>query len=266
MKQTFKCEYCKKEFTPKDTHKNRLYKFCSRKCSAESYGSRIPESTRAKLRANTQQKWKNPEFRHAILSKAKKFQPGHQRTPEQEERHRQGMRDKWADPEYKNRVGQHISIARSTPSEKKRQSALLTKYWADDRTRTLLLEQNPSRFRSKEEKQMQTILEQLHVPFKKSRLSWIKHSYLCDFLLPEQKIVIEVDGTYWHNYPYGRELDPIRTKEIEAAGYRVLRFWHSSKKPTKYDGKILDFTLEDVAEKLGIPISIFPIEVALNAL
>jgi len=56
-------------------------------------------------------------------------------------------------------------------------------------------------------------------------ISFINHSYFCDILIPSDKIIIEVDGTYWHNYPHGNELDHIRTKELEDAGYKVFRIW-----------------------------------------
>jgi very-short-patch-repair endonuclease len=56
--------------------------------------------------------------------------------------------------------------------------------------------------------------------------------------LENQKIVIEVDGLYWHNYPNGREIDKIRTKEMQEKGYKVLRFWENK------------FTEDDVINKL----------------
>lgn len=53
----------------------------------------------------------------------------------------------------------------------------------------------------------------------------IEHQYVADFYLPDHNCVVEADGTYWHNYPIGNEIDHIRTAEMKAKGYNVLRFW-----------------------------------------
>ena len=58
----------------------------------------------------------------------------------------------------------------------------------------------------------------------------IEHKYQCDIFI-EPNIIIEADGNYWHNYPIGREIDHIRIKELQKAGYKVLRFWESEIKP-----------------------------------
>lgn len=53
----------------------------------------------------------------------------------------------------------------------------------------------------------------------------IGHPYPCDFYLEKYNAIVELDGTYWHNYPHGREIDKIRTRELIDAGYKVLRIW-----------------------------------------
>src|SRR4030042_744934 len=53
----------------------------------------------------------------------------------------------------------------------------------------------------------------------------IKHPYFADFYFPLYNIILEVDGKEVHNYPDGTEKDYRRLLELEAAGYRVLRFW-----------------------------------------
>jgi len=50
--------------------------------------------------------------------------------------------------------------------------------------------------------------------------------YQVDLLLKE-KLDVECDGIYWHNYPHGTEKDRIRVKELTSAGFVVLRFWGS---------------------------------------
>ena len=56
-------------------------------------------------------------------------------------------------------------------------------------------------------------------------ISNIEHPYIADFYLPLYNIILEVDGIWSHGYPDGKEIDFIRTQELEEVGYRVLRFW-----------------------------------------
>ena len=53
----------------------------------------------------------------------------------------------------------------------------------------------------------------------------IPHRYQCDIFIPYLNMVIECDGTYWHKYPVGNDLDHIRTKELLDKGFKVLRLW-----------------------------------------
>jgi very-short-patch-repair endonuclease len=48
--------------------------------------------------------------------------------------------------------------------------------------------------------------------------------YVVDFCAPKLKLIVELDGS-----PHLRvaEQDAARTRELEAKGYRVLRFWNS---------------------------------------
>ena len=55
----------------------------------------------------------------------------------------------------------------------------------------------------------------------------IEHGYQCDILVPSKKLVIECFGTYWHNYPLGREIDLLRINELRDKGWRVLVFWEN---------------------------------------
>lgn len=53
----------------------------------------------------------------------------------------------------------------------------------------------------------------------------IKNQYMADFYLPDQNIIIEADGEYWHNKPEMQEKDKIRTQQMLEKGYNVLRFF-----------------------------------------
>lgn len=47
--------------------------------------------------------------------------------------------------------------------------------------------------------------------------------YIADFICLERKLIIEVDGKY-HESPEQKAHDEIRTHDLEAYGYTILRF------------------------------------------
>jgi len=49
-------------------------------------------------------------------------------------------------------------------------------------------------------------------------------SYIIDFICLSHRLIIEVDGAHHQNQI---EYDTIRTKFLNAAGYKVLRFWNN---------------------------------------
>ena len=48
-------------------------------------------------------------------------------------------------------------------------------------------------------------------------------NYIVDFYCPEEKIVIELDGSV-HNHPSSVEKDKLRDERLTTLGYKVLRF------------------------------------------
>lgn len=46
--------------------------------------------------------------------------------------------------------------------------------------------------------------------------------YIADFACPDAWLIVELDGGQ-----HTAEVDAARTRELEAAGYRVLRFWNN---------------------------------------
>ena len=94
------------------------------------------------------------------------------------------------------------------------------------------------------ELKIQDYLKQLGIEFFTHQyLKDIKHSYQCDILIPSKNIVIECDGDYWHNYPIGRNIDNIRTKELLEKGFKVLRLWETDIKIMKineFKNKIIE--------------------------
>lgn len=93
------------------------------------------------------------------------------------------------------------------------------------------------------EVKIQEFLKLLDIPFiTHKQISDILHPYQCDFLIPSLNLIIECDGDYWHNYPDGREIDKIRTKELTEKGFKVIRLW-------EYEIKLMD--INEFEERLN---------------
>lgn len=89
------------------------------------------------------------------------------------------------------------------------------------RARTIFPKQD-----TKPEKKVQGMLNDLKINFiPHKRISDITHAYNCDLFIPSMNLVIEADGNYWHDYPYGTSIDIQRNKEMWSKGYHVLRLW-----------------------------------------
>ena len=52
---------------------------------------------------------------------------------------------------------------------------------------------------------------------------YIIGDYIVDFLCPQSRLIIEVDGAY-HAEPHQADLDELRTMRLQDMGYRMLRF------------------------------------------
>ncbi len=119
---------------------------------------------------------------------------------------------------------------------------------------------------------IQDFLTLLKLDFLTHKYMNIKHGYQCDIFIPKQikiyengnilginqKTIIECDGDYWHgckDYIILRNSiitdkqqkqiikDNIRTQELEAAGYKVIRLW---------EHEIKEMELNDLKIKLEI--------------
>lgn len=78
---------------------------------------------------------------------------------------------------------------------------------------------------TKIEVKIQNFLQQLSIEYFTHKYMNIDHSYQCDIFIPSINMVIECDGSYWHKYPIGTDIDHIRTSELIQKGFKVLRLW-----------------------------------------
>ena len=76
--------------------------------------------------------------------------------------------------------------------------------------------------------------------------------YIVDFVSHRKKVIIEVDGAYWHSLPGRTERDEKRTTWLEGQGYRVLRFGESALTPD------IGVVVRLVAAALGIEMAPAP--------
>lgn len=92
------------------------------------------------------------------------------------------------------------------------------------------------------ELEMKAILDKLGIKYVHGHSVWdIEHCYMADFFLPDSKTIVEVDGTYWHDYPKGRDIDHIRGRELKEAGYHLVRFWEG-----KFDKTAVELGLNSI--------------------
>jgi len=76
------------------------------------------------------------------------------------------------------------------------------------------------------ERKMAEILSELGYLFVSQHAVDIGHySTVADFYLPGGPTIIEVDGLFWHKYPFGTDKDRYKTMKLRELGYKVLRFW-----------------------------------------
>jgi len=55
--------------------------------------------------------------------------------------------------------------------------------------------------------------------------------YVADFVLKDQKTIIEVDGEYWHSRQDAKEADTEKEQYLSSLGYRVFRLAQSANRP-----------------------------------
>jgi len=170
---------------------------------------------------------------------------------DQNERMSKYMKELWKKPEYRQRVKDGRGEWHHTEETKKLLSELkigkepwikgkkidLKKYpnygmkgkshteETKRKCRQSALEQKPKfpKFNTSIEKKMKGELKRRNLSFKPQYV--IANITRADFALPEQKIVIQCDGDYWHNYPYGTEKDHYQNKVLKELGWMVFRFW-----------------------------------------
>lgn len=145
-------------------------------------------------------------------------------------------------------IGSKYSLGKHHTKEAKRKISLIVKDWAskhNNHYKDMALKSRSSlkQKHSSIEIKMENLLLEKNINF-------IKEKNICgfyvDFYLPEYRIIIECDGDYWHNYPFGTIKDKRENAILESEGYLVLRFWENE----------INQNITKCFEKIGIAINV----------
>ncbi len=217
------CKFCNKEFYIIPS-RNSEAKFCSSNCSIKwhrglnhpNYHKPMKKEQIIKIR---EARLKQPDPRlgkhhtKETIEHMRLIKLGIRHTPKQIEKLKENARN---NPNYGMKGKKHSKEARIKMKHKRNLRII------------------PMKDTSIELK-IQNFLRLLHIEFiAHYYIKEISHAYQCDIIIPSKKLIIEADGCYWHGCPVCNkninewqekqiEEDKIRTKELEAKGYRVIR-------------------------------------------
>ena len=120
----------------------------------------------------------------------------------------------------------HAAALKSEPKRAPKRRAGIAKQWASMMPEQRSLRTRPWRaacYRanpSSLERTVGALLEALGIEFVPQ---YPIGRYVVDFLVPDKKLVIECDGSFWHSRPGVPEKDAARDAYLGTQGYRVLR-------------------------------------------
>ncbi|MDZ4299375.1 MAG: DUF559 domain-containing protein, partial [Candidatus Sungbacteria bacterium] len=98
---------------------------------------------------------------------------------------------------------------------------------------------------NKLEKSVYEALDRMNIPYEKQVPLFGK--FVVDVLFPQQHLVLEIFGRYWHRMPQNVRKNYSKKKYLEKCGYRVEEVWDNEIKE-----KGVDSVLEKVVEKYAL--------------
>lgn len=144
---------------------------------------------------------------------------GRKPSEEEKQRRQEGMAPIVNTPEYRAKLSAGVRKAFENPEVRERR----VRAWAAA---------NRIKGRTDIEIIVAQVLDALEVEYEQQKR--MGH-YLVDFYIPSKKLVIECDGTYWHNKPDVKERDARKDAYLLSQGYIVLRFTDVEIKKNKLD-------------------------------
>lgn len=127
-------------------------------------------------------------------------------------------KDRWADPDYKARTSKALKAASSNPEVRAKQHRATKEAWNRGCYDNRVINLSPSSL----EVRLAQALDKagiLYIQQYKPDGYWRYY----DFYLPGHKLLIEVDGAYWHSLPGRSDIDVEKTRYAIDHGYMLLR-------------------------------------------
>ncbi len=174
-----------------------------RKMSEVHIGKRPSEETRKRLSESYKKNWTNPEARQRRAEAQRKIMA----SQEHKQKKSKASKKNWTNPEYRKKL---IDIM-STPKNRERSRRKILELFEAGNF--------PSVQNTKPERQ---IKEELIRREYKEGIDFIHqfkfmNKFMCDFCFPNQKVIVEINGDYWHANPVkyaGKELHPRQRKAL----------------------------------------------------
>lgn len=250
------CKNCGSTFRiRKSQTKNGRGKYCSRECVDERkkvtykgsknpmFGKTLSEKRKESLRENSVSMWKKKreKIEKRISESKENFfkkhgcYPGH--TEKAKKKRRNTLKEKYnKEHNWEGEFG-----------ERKCDKTTKKKYGKSSLKMCLNSSRKNKKGTSIECKIIE-ILDKNKVSYKKQ---FSIKKFIVDFYLPNQNLVIEADGDYWHGNPnkYNefdkiqkkrRKIDKRKNNTLKKLGYNLIRFWGSEIKNSNFEKKLLE--------------------------
>ena len=201
-----------------------------------------------KMSRSIKSSWKDPEVRRRRVAGLKKacntasylrmrcrLAKKIQGTPEARKRTSVRMRKLYKDPVYAAKHRKIVLIANQDPKRNRKISRSTKLSWKDPKIRAarlaglartlpataVKLAKIRSKHPNKPEARMMEILSKLDLPFEFQKPMY---GFLPDFVLENERLVIECNSRYWHAPIKVRLRDRRKKYRLENAGYKVVAF------------------------------------------
>lgn len=168
--------------------------------------------------------WQNPEYREKQIKahKGKKHSEETKRKIGKGNKGKKLSRETIKKLSVLNKGRKHTKKSRKNMSigqKKKMKNPILRRITLDN----LKLGRSKN-VNTKIELKLKEQLEKNNIKFKQQ---YELGKFTFDFYLPKYNLLIEADGVYWHNYPYGNENDKKKDIYVKENGYNIVHIWEN---------------------------------------
>ena len=221
----------------------------ARKISDALKGRPKSEEHKRKVAEANRKNWENPEFRERMMSRRNyDYMRGGNNPMKKPDVARKvaehcsvTMKKKWADPKYRKKTIENRDFYKSEEWRRKNSEAR-KKLWANPEFREKIMENIYRCYGTSIELKVKEILDKMGVKYRyqstpDGALRGTKRAYHhFDFVIPDKRIVLEVNGDYWHGNPEvypnlserqekQRERDMELKRLVEERGWRYVEIW-----------------------------------------